>query len=200
MQTDRRRKDRGVCLVGVKGWWERLWRAFIDWVCSTNGAALRALCRMCIKNLWSRQQVSVSFCLSVCLSAIVRMFRQPLGILWWNLIHHSRLLQAQTFQFHKFRNDSKGHPTTGHDGPEGEWMYRSILSLTSALDGVGGQRHDPATLPPSKTRYPLYRALGGPQGRCGRVRKISSPPIFDPRIIQPVASRYTDWAIPVQIW
>ena len=61
--------------------------------------------------------------------------------------------------------------------------------------GVGGQRHAPAALPPGRTRYPLYRRLGGPQGRSGRARKISPPPGFDPRTIQPVASRYTDWAI-----
>jgi hypothetical protein len=60
---------------------------------------------------------------------------------------------------------------------------------------MGGQRHAPAALPPWKTRYPLYRRLGGPQGRSGRVRKISPPPGFD-RQTQPVASRYTDWAIP----
>ena len=30
-------------------------------------------------------------------------------------------------------------------------------------------------LPPGKTRYPLYRKLGGPQGRSGQVRKISPP-------------------------
>ena len=50
-----------------------------------------------------------------------------------------------------------------------------MLSLTSVLDGVGGQRHAPAALPPGKTRYPLYRRLGGPQGRSGRVRNISLP-------------------------
>ena len=51
-------------------------------------------------------------------------------------------------------------------------------------------------LPPGKTRYPLYRRLGGLQGRSGRVRKISfPPPWFDPRTVQPVASRYTGWAI-----
>ena len=44
-------------------------------------------------------------------------------------------------------------------------------------------------LPPGKTRYPLYRRLGGPQGRSGQVRKISPPPGFDPRTVQPVASR-----------
>ena len=31
------------------------------------------------------------------------------------------------------------------------------------------------SLPPIKTRYPLYRRLGGPQGRSGQVRKISHP-------------------------
>jgi hypothetical protein len=39
---------------------------------------------------------------------------------------------------------------------------------------VGGQRHAPAALPPGTTRYPLYRRLGGPQNRSGRVRKISA--------------------------
>jgi hypothetical protein len=31
----------------------------------------------------------------------------------------------------------------------------------SALDGVGGQRHTQAALPPGKTQYPLYGRLGG---------------------------------------
>jgi hypothetical protein len=35
-----------------------------------------------------------------------------------------------------------------------------------------------------------------PQGRSGLMRKISPPPRFDPRAVQPVASRYTDYAIP----
>jgi hypothetical protein len=59
-------------------------------------------------------------------------------------------------------------------------MYSSTLPLTSALDGVGGQRHAQAALPPGKARYPLYRRLGGPQGRSGRVRKMSTPPGFNP--------------------
>ena len=64
--------------------------------------------------------------------------------------------------------------------------------------GVGGQRHALVTLPPGKTRYPLYRRLGGPQGQSGRVRKISLPPTpgFDPRTVQSIASRYTDCIIP----
>ena len=61
--------------------------------------------------------------------------------------------------------------------------------------GVGGQHHAPAALPPGKTWYPLYRRLGRPQGRSGRVRKISPLPGFDHRTVQSVASRYTDRAI-----
>jgi hypothetical protein len=57
--------------------------------------------------------------------------------------------------------------------------------------GVGGQRHAPAAVPPGKTRYPLYKRLGGPQGRSGRMRKNPAPAeIRSP----PVASGYTDWA------
>ena len=65
-----------------------------------------------------------------------------------------------------------------------------------ALDGVGGTRHASAALPPEMTRYPLYGRLGGPQGRSGREGKISSSQGFAPRTVQPVAIRYTDFAIP----
>ena len=48
--------------------------------------------------------------------------------------------------------------------------------------------------------YPRERpgthCMGGWVGRFGQVRKISPPPRFDPRTVQPVASRYIDWAIP----
>jgi len=76
-------------------------------------------------------------------------------------------------------------------------MCVSILSLTSAVDGGGWSALNPGrSLRLGKTRYPLYRRLGGPQGRSGRVQKISPPPGFDHRTVQPVASRYTDCAIP----
>jgi hypothetical protein len=41
----------------------------------------------------------------------------------------------------------------------------------------------------------MYRRLGGPRGPSGWVQKISSPPIRL-RIVQPVATCYTDYAIP----
>ena len=95
-----------------------------------------------------------------------------------------------------YKGKGKIHPRTGYEGPEGEYRYSSALSLASALDGVGGQRHAPAALPEGKTRYPSYRRLCGPQGRSGRVQKISPSPGFDPPTVQPVAGRYTNWAIP----
>ena len=66
------------------------------------------------------------------------------------------------------------HPFTGHEGPQGEYRYSSTLFQTSALEGGEGSALRPgSTLPPGKTWYPLYRRLGGPQGRSGLVRKIS---------------------------
>jgi hypothetical protein len=65
---------------------------------------------------------------------------------------------------------------------------------------VGGQLHAQAALPPGKeTLYPLSRRLVGPQGWSGQVLKISPPTGFDPRTVQPVASRYTDCDIPAHI-
>jgi hypothetical protein len=64
--------------------------------------------------------------------------------------------------------------------------------------GVGGQRHAPAAFPPPGiTWYPLYRRLGRPQGRSGRVLKISPLPGFDPRIVELVARR--DWTASVSM-
>jgi len=61
--------------------------------------------------------------------------------------------------------------------------------LTSAPEGGEGSASRPGRkLPPGMTRYPLYRRLGGPQGRSGQVRKISPPPGFDHRTVQPVGT------------
>ena len=43
--------------------------------------------------------------------------------------------------------------------------------------------------PWEETLYSLYLGLGGPQGRCGKSRPHKG---FDPRTVQPVASRSTD--------
>ena len=67
--------------------------------------------------------------------------------------------------------------------------------MTTTLEGGERSASRPGrSLPRGKSWYPLYRRLGGPQGRSGQVRKISPPPGFDPRTVQPVASRYTNYA------
>jgi hypothetical protein len=60
---------------------------------------------------------------------------------------------------------------------------------TSALEGVRGQRHAPAAFYP-RERPGTHCTEGW--DRSGRLRKISPPSEFDPRTVQPVASRYID--------
>jgi hypothetical protein len=82
-----------------------------------------------------------------------------------------------------------------------EWMYKSTFSWPRHELEVSGQLHAPAALPPRKSpRYPLYRKFRGTQSRSGRYGEVK---IFYPTelelpsslVVQPVASRYTDWAI-----
>ena len=120
----------------------------------------------------SRGLKTVLFCFgfqhqnSLCISLLhrTRHMRRRLIVLSWS---HSPL---NTF------SKCKVDPRTGHKCPEGEHMYISTLPSTSALDGGGWSTPRPALFTPEKeTRYPFYRRLGGPQGRSGRVRKISPP-------------------------
>ena len=74
----------------------------------------------------------------------------------------------------KGKSKGKIHIITGHEGAEGEQRHSSTLSLTSALDGVGGQRHAPAALPPGK--WPGTHCIEGYVGPtagldgCGKSR------------------------------
>ena len=66
--------------------------------------------------------------------------------------------------------------------------------MTAALEGgEWSAARSGRTLPPGKTRYPFYRWLGGPQGRSGRAENLV-PTGIRSRTVQPVVSRYTDWA------
>ena len=49
------------------------------------------------------------------------------------------------------------------------------------------------TLPPGKTHYQFYMRLGGPQYLSGRAENLVHTTIRS-RTVQPVVSRYTDWA------
>ena len=54
------------------------------------------------------------------------------------LLNKNYALQSKVCQYFQF---SSIHPSTRHEGPEGKYRYSSTLSLTSVLDGVGGQGH-----------------------------------------------------------
>jgi len=66
--------------------------------------------------------------------------------------------------------------------------------MTAALEGGEWSAARPGRiLPPGKTRYPFYRRLSGPQDWSGRA-DILVPTGIRSRTVQPVVSRYTDWA------
>jgi hypothetical protein len=82
----------------------------------------------------------------------------------------------------------KNRPRRHREGEEVQ-LY-SFFNLGTRCGGWSTPRSGRFTS--GKTWYPLYRRVGGPQGRSGRVRKTSPPPGFDPRTVQLVASCYTD--------
>ena len=55
----------------------------------------------------------------------------------------------------KGKGKGKGHPRTGHEGPEGEQMYSSTLLSTSALDGGGWSTSRPDCFTPGKDPVPI---------------------------------------------
>jgi hypothetical protein len=83
---------------------------------------------------------------------------------------------------------------TGRTAHRGSRSIALLLLDHGTRRGWGVSVTPGRSLSPGKTRYPLHRKLGGPQGRSGQVRKISPLPGFDPRTVQPVDSRYTDYA------
>ena len=88
-------------------------------------------------------------------------------------------------------------PWHAYAGTGGRWRHSSNPFAISALEGGGWSVRRPGRFTPGKeTRYPLYRRLGRPRGRSGRTRKISPTPVSGPWIVQPVASRYTEYVIP----
>jgi len=69
-----------------------------------------------------------------------------------SVLYKSKIIRKNIQQMCPTMFWGKVHLRTGHKGPEVEKKYSSTLYLTSALDGVGGQCHAPATLPPGNTR------------------------------------------------
>jgi len=66
--------------------------------------------------------------------------------------------------------------------------------MAAALEGGEWSAARPGrTSPTGKTRDPFYRRLGGPQGQSGGAENLV-PTRIRSRTVQPVVSRYTDWA------
>ena len=59
--------------------------------------------------------------------------------------------------------------------------------------GVGGQRHTPATFTPGKDLVPTVQEAGWAPGPVWIGAENLAPLGFDPRTVQPVGSRYTDY-------
>jgi hypothetical protein len=110
----------------------------------------------------------------------------------YSLWHFNTLIATRHTQTHTCVY--KGEPLIGHGDPQGAWGIYPFLTSALYIWGWSTPRSSHCTLG-KQTRYPLYRRLGGPQGRPERVRKISSPPGFDHKTVQPVTSHYTDWAM-----
>ena len=60
--------------------------------------------------------------------------------------------------------------------------------------GVGDQPHAPAVSTPGKDPIPIVQEAGWAPWPVWTGAENFAPPGFDPRTVQPVASRYTDYA------
>ena len=99
-----------------------------------------------------------------------------------------------TFSVTKLLGKGKGKvfPLLARLWPRGWVEVKLYFSKTTALEGGEWSAARPGrTLPPRKTRYPLYRRLCGPQGRSGRPENLA-PSGCDLRTVQPVVSSDTD--------
>jgi hypothetical protein len=71
-----------------------------------------------------------------------------------------------------------------------------LFFLTSALEGGVWSASRPRRLYPRKDPVPIVQEAGWAPEPVWRGAENLTPLGFDPRTLQPVASRYTDYAIP----
>ena len=64
---------------------------------------------------------------------------------------------------------------TGSTAHRGSRCIALLFHDHATRRGEGSASRPGRSLPRGESRYPLYRRLGGPQGRSGQVRKISHP-------------------------
>jgi hypothetical protein len=94
-----------------------------------------------------------------------------------------------------FKVKGKFHPRTGHEDIDRKVIYSCGLAITSVLDTRGwlmprsgrfNSRNDPVPI--------LLEALRATGTTWAGAEKLAVPG-FEPRTVQPIAIRYTDYAI-----
>ena len=132
---------------------------------------------LCI-NLWDYTDciyLSCIFNLTVplCIDSLMKVEKQRNVQLYQNKVLQLCSADSKRFEFLILfsRQVSPFHRPRRSLGRVEVQLY-SILDLCTRR-GEGSASRPGSNLPPGKTRYPLYRRLGGPQGRSGLVRKIS---------------------------
>jgi len=78
-------------------------------------------------------------------------------------ISHGHVVITHSWQY-LMCTEPKVHPITGHEGPEREKKYSSILSLTSTVDGCS--QHNAAGICPEKDPVPIVQEAGWTTGPC----------------------------------
>jgi hypothetical protein len=69
--------------------------------------------------------------------------------------HKGAVLRPRCIGTESVKGKGKVYPRAGHESPEGEEMYSSTLSLTSALDGGGWSTPRPGRFTPGKDPVPI---------------------------------------------
>ena len=101
------------------------------------------------------------------------------------------LRNAQRHGFIQGYNSPHNLPRRRREGVE-----IHVYSFFNLRPSEGGCYNSlPRRFTPGHKRRPSCRRLGGPQGRSGRVRKISPSLKLDPRTVQAVGSHYIDRTI-----
>jgi hypothetical protein len=109
-------------------------------------------CRWCSDRLWAEQ-------CDIRILAKLRYFSVFQNVLTGSGAHPP--LHSVGKRKRKCKGKGKVHPRTGHEVQEVEQMYSSTFPLTSALDGVGGERHAPTSLPPPPGESSGTYCIGG---------------------------------------
>jgi hypothetical protein len=129
-----------------------------------------------------------------------RFFRSPTRQMpWYRMPPPFTIIHRKVVIWHSLHFFNRA---SRHEGVLGKWRYSSTHYLTSALDGGEWSASLPGRFTP-RERAPDTHWIGGWEGPRAVLdtmvkRKIPSPRRESNRrtsIVQPLAQRYTDWAI-----